>query len=110
MFTLSPDGTMIIYRITVNNITDVFASHIHLAPAGVNGGVVVPLFTGAKPGVFSGVLAEGAITAANLGGPLLGMPLRSLLAEMEAGNTYVNVHTTAHPGGEIRGQIMITVP
>jgi hypothetical protein len=24
---------------------------------------------------------------------------------MEAGNTYVNVHTVAHPPGEIRGQI-----
>jgi hypothetical protein len=28
-----------------------------------------------------------------------------LVADIKAGNAYVNVHTTAHPGGEIRGQI-----
>jgi hypothetical protein len=28
-----------------------------------------------------------------------------LIEEIKAGNTYVNVHTTQHPGGEIRGQI-----
>lgn len=110
VFTLSPDGMSITYRVTVSNINDVFASHIHMAPAGVNGPVVVPLFAGAKPGPFTGILAEGTITAANLSGPLLGMPLESLLTAIKAGNTYVNVHTTAHPGGEIRGQIMVVMP
>jgi hypothetical protein len=28
-----------------------------------------------------------------------------LVAEIDSGNTYVNVHTNAFPGGEIRGQI-----
>jgi hypothetical protein len=34
-----------------------------------------------------------------------GKTLDDLLEQMRAGNTYVNVHTKAHPGGEIRGQI-----
>jgi hypothetical protein len=31
--------------------------------------------------------------------------LEGLLAKMEAGMTYVNVHTLQFPGGEIRGQV-----
>lgn len=31
--------------------------------------------------------------------------LDDLIAQMKAGNTYSNIHTGAHPGGEIRGQI-----
>ncbi|MDO8578369.1 MAG: CHRD domain-containing protein [Dehalococcoidales bacterium] len=57
------------------------------------------------PGTFNGVLAEGTITAANLVGPLAGMDFSDLITAMEAGNAYVNIPTSAHPGGEIRGQI-----
>jgi hypothetical protein len=35
----------------------------------------------------------------------LGQPLSALIDQIEAGNTYVNVHTSAHTGGEIRGQL-----
>lgn len=31
--------------------------------------------------------------------------LEDLLAAMEAGNTYVNVHSMENPGGEVRGQL-----
>ena len=110
VFQLSKDGTELSYRLIVANIEDVLQSHIHLAPAGVNGPVVVWLYPSAPPaqlipGRFNGVLAEGTITAADLVGPLVGMDLSDLIAAMEAGNTYVNLHTTQYPGGEIRGQI-----
>jgi hypothetical protein len=110
IFQLSKDGTALSYMLTVADIDDIRQSHIHLAPTGVNGSVVVWLYPSAPPavlipGVFNGVLAQGTIVAADLVGPLAGQPLSSLLAAMEAGNTYVNVHTTAYPPGEIRGQI-----
>ena len=105
IFHLSKDGETLEYKLIAANIENVLASHIHLAPSGVNGPIVAFLYVGPIPGRFDGVLARGTITAANLVGPLAGQPLSALIAAMEAGNTYVNVHTTQYPGGEIRGQI-----
>lgn len=105
IFHVSKDGTTISFKLIVANLEDVVAAHIHVAPAGENGPIVVPLENGLVPGTSNGVLAEGTFTAADLTGPLAGQSLADLLADVEAGNTYVNVHTTANPGGEIRGQI-----
>jgi hypothetical protein len=63
-----------------------------------------------------GTLAEGTITAADAGNACGWTDLASVLAAIESGNTYVNVHTNDgvappntgpgdFPGGEIRGQI-----
>ncbi|MRX42298.1 CHRD domain-containing protein [Agromyces kandeliae] len=118
IFQLSADGTELDYRLIVANLENPIAAHIHLAPEGTNGAVVTFLY-GPMPagaGRTSGVIATGTITAANLIGPLAGASLADLVAEIEAGNTYVNVHTNdgeppanTGPGdlasGEIRGQI-----
>lgn len=110
IFTLSKDGSSISYKLIVANIENVTQAHIHLGAFGVNGPVVAWLYPPGPPatlipGRFDGVLAEGAITAEDLVGPLVGQSLEDLVAEMNAGNTYVNVHTSQHPGGEVRGQI-----
>lgn len=117
-FDVSDDGTSISYKLIATNITNVVAAHIHIAPAGTNGGVVVFLFGPAAPGGgrSDGVLAEGTFTAADLINALAGQPLSALIDAMQAGNAYVNVHTNDgvpptdtgpgdFPGGEIRGQI-----
>lgn len=109
-FVLSDDGSSLSFTVEVEALEDTTMAHIHLAPAGENGPPVVWLHTqeGAPelvPGVFSGTLASGTITADDLVGPLEGATLDDLVAELVAGNTYVNVHTDAHPPGEIRGQI-----
>lgn len=110
IFKLSNDGEMLYYKLIVANIEDVRMSHIHLAPEGANGPIVVWLYPSGPPPVLiegstNGVLAEGVITEESLGGSLAGQPLSVLIDAMKAGNAYVNVHTLAHPGGEIRGQI-----
>ena len=118
VMTVSADGQSISYKLMASNIDNIVASHIHVGPIGSPGPVVVFLYGNAAAGGgrHNGILAEGEFTAANLVGPLAGQPLSALLAQMDAGNTYVNVHTNDgvpppgtgpgdFPGGEIRGQI-----
>ncbi|MGH2418604.1 MAG: CHRD domain-containing protein, partial [Candidatus Limnocylindria bacterium] len=101
IFHLSPDGTELSYQVMASNIHNVHMAHIHLAPQGVNGGIVVWLFpsTAVGPpgplgaGRQDGVLMTGTITAANLTGSLLGQSLSALVDQIVAGNAYVNVHT-----------------
>lgn len=109
LFSVNPDGSLH-YKLIVANLEDTLQAHIHLAPIGQNGSVVAFLYPSGPPpqlipGRFSGVLAEGDITDADLRGPLLGQTVADLIANIEAGNAYVNVHTVDNPGGEIRGQI-----
>jgi len=118
-FEVSADGQSITFTVTVNNITNVIMGHIHIGPKGANGDIVLPLVPPASPGSGprSGVIGQGTATAAQLTGPLQGKTMADLIAQIDAGNAYVNVHTasgaspaTSQPGdipaGEIRGQIM----
>jgi hypothetical protein len=110
IFRVVDGGAAIEYRLIVANIENVTMAHIHLAPAGQNGGVVVWLYPSAPPaqlipGRFNGVLATGTITEANLVGALAGQPLSALIDYLASEGAYVNVHTSQFPPGEIRGQI-----
>ena len=110
IFQVNSDGTAISYKLIVANIENVMQAHIHLAPAGTNGSIVAWLYPAAPPaqlipGRTQGILGEGEITASSLVGPLSGSPLSALLDAMRNGGTYVNVHTSQFPPGEIRGQI-----
>jgi len=81
--------------------------HIHNAPPGVNGPIVVDLgFLGTIDdiGTLGFKLAvEGAQFGGTQGG--LNSDTATNIANLLAGNMYVNVHTTTAGGGEIRGQI-----
>ncbi len=100
-------GDSVRFRIVANGIQHVTGAHIHLGVAGANGPVVVSLFHPAEPtGTVNGTLVTGTFTASDLAGPLAGKTLTDLLADMSADSTYVNVHTTENPAGEIRGPVM----
>jgi hypothetical protein len=102
-------GTTVRYRIEVENIQNAVFAHIHVGGVDVAGPIIVTLFeAGGTPQSFTarGVLVEDTFTQADIQ-PQQGIAtLDQLLAAMEAGNTYVNVHTTQNPPGEIRGQIV----
>lgn len=65
------------------------AAHIHEGATGKNGPVIVPLV---KEGDTYKVPAGAKLTEAQM-------------ASFKAGNLYINVHSAANPGGEIRGQL-----
>ena len=75
--------------ITTTGITAT-AAHIHMAAAGKNGGVIVPMV---KMGDSGWGFAPDAKMNADQ------------MKAFKAGETYVNVHSAANPGGEIRGQL-----
>ncbi|HEX2152715.1 MAG TPA: CHRD domain-containing protein [Acidimicrobiia bacterium] len=108
--TLSEDETSLDYRLYANGLDDITMAHIHVGAADENGPVAVFLFGPADPPVASdGLLAEGTITEADLI-PTDGVfdgTMGQLVEMIRSGDTYVNVHTTANPSGEIRGQLQL---
>jgi len=89
---LNPTTNQISGFVMTTGITATVA-HIHLGAAGVAGGVIVPLTeTPAGSGVW--VVPAGQLLTADQ------------VASFNAGDLYFNVHSSANPGGEIRGQIL----
>jgi CHRD domain len=75
--------------VTVSGVSPT-AAHIHEAPAGTNGPIVIPLV---KTGDNVWTVPEGAkMTDAQFD-------------SYKAGNLYYNVHSATYKGGELRGQI-----
>ena len=100
--TVTPNGVR--YTLVVNNAVAVVAAHIHCAPVGAAGPVGVTLFAGA-PVTMNGVLAQGPILGPDGPNGCGWDTLDDVIAAMESGDTYVNVHTLANLAGEIRGQL-----
>ncbi|HEX4520375.1 MAG TPA: CHRD domain-containing protein [Gaiellaceae bacterium] len=88
-FNATLTGTSLKWKLSFSHLTGkATAAHIHLGAFGKSGPVVVPLCGPCKPNATGTV----KITA-------------KLAYEMLHGQTYVNVHTTKNPNGEIRGQV-----
>jgi CHRD domain len=87
---VNPSAMAMTYRVTYAGLSGpATAGHIHgPAPAGQNAGVKVPFPSVAQSPVTGG----GMLTAEQY-------------ADLKAGRYYVNIHTAANPGGEIRGQL-----
>ena len=93
------DGT-IEFKTQINNRNhETFvAGHIHQAPVGVAGSIVVPLFVAPAPSTSARHIKQSGFATPNAG-----TTGAALCANPSA--YYVNYHTTAFPGGAIRGQL-----
>jgi hypothetical protein len=101
------------FELTFSGLTGApVVAHIHIGQRGVAGGVTIFFCGGggrpACPADTSGTVT-GTITAADVMAlPAQGIAagdLAAVLRAMRRGDTYANMHTAAHGGGEIRGQI-----
>lgn len=92
--TYDDDTNILDFSLTFTDlVAGTTAAHLHTAAAGVNGPVAIAL-VGFPLGVTAGAYANSyVLTAAQE---------TNLLAD----NIYINVHTTANSGGEIRGQLV----
>jgi len=80
------------WKLTYSGLTGrATAAHIHLGKPGVSGNVIVPL---CAVNCHSGMTGSATISS-------------TVVAALEAGKTYVNVHTAKNPAGEIRGQVKV---
>lgn len=88
--TLDDTTNLLSWVVTYQNLTGpVTAAHIHNAPVGVNGPIVIPFGSAPFPNPITGSQVISSL----------------LVSQLFAGNLYVNLHTAAFPAGEIRGQI-----
>jgi hypothetical protein len=117
------DDSSITYTLSYKNLsTPVTQAHIHIGATKITGGISVffctnlgngPAGTPACPNdsTNSGTVSH-TVTAADVVGPAgQGVPpgdMARVVQAIASGVTYANVHTTAHPAGEIRGQIRST--
>lgn len=96
LFRLSPSEGLVCFHVVVNGESQpILAMHIHQAPAGTAGPVVVPLITPTANG--SAQESKGCVAA----DPSL---IRQIIAS--PAQFYVNVHTKAFPAGAARGQLV----
>lgn len=87
--TLDKATKMLTWEITYSGLSgDAKAAHFHgPAAAGANAGVALPIPVGPSPMKGSATLTDAQ------------------MADLEAGKWYINIHTAAHGGGEVRGQV-----
>lgn len=89
---LNKDTNLLRWKVNFSGLTGpATAAHFHgPAAVGANAGVVLPW--------------KGPITSPLEGNATL-TPAQA--ADLMAGNWYANIHTAAHPGGEVRGQMTV---
>ena len=96
------------YRVDVYNLpVGATASHIHAGAAGVAGPVVIN-FTVPAGGISNDFGLSGTFSCTDVvNRPAQGInSCEDFEQTMMLNNAYVNVHSTANPGGEIRGQLV----
>ena len=103
-FTVAADRSNVSYVLSVKSLEDLTVARLHQGKAGQVGSSIATLYPGpAKSGAFTGLLKTGSLTASAFTGPLAGKTMSDLVTLLNAGSVYVNIGTSAHRSGELRG-------
>jgi len=103
---VAADGASVRYVLSVSKISNLTLARLREGKAGASGTTILTIYGGpTRSDVFSGVVTQGSFTAEDFVGPLRGKSLADFVALVRAGSVYLNVGTTAHVLGEIRGQV-----
>ncbi len=105
--------TSVRVHVKVSDPTNIVATHFHCGKPGENGPIVFGLIS-PGPLMLEGNTIRGTLTNANANPaancvPLIGRPVNNIAAlalAMREGLVYLNIHTSAFPAGEIRGQML----
>jgi len=106
-FSLNTEKTEIEIQLHVNDGVRITQSHIHCAPAGVNGPIVVFLagLHAAGLDIDGKWVSNATIKDTSIVNTACGATVSELAMSMRSGNTYANVHSFDHLSGVVRGQI-----
>src|SRR5436189_5185471 len=100
-------GNTVTWKVDVDApIDSLIAGHIHRRAADSVAGNVRVDFTLGERVWAAGTTGPGITGTAAQGSTTLDAPADSMLAVIRAGRSYVNLHTRAHTGGEIRGTLV----
>ncbi|MGE5863192.1 MAG: CHRD domain-containing protein [Nitrososphaerales archaeon] len=126
-FELLNDNKTLHYQVNILDVPEITGIHIHKAKLSENGDILVDIYN-TKENIFknqnttkiseiesssitingnnqNSFATSGTINNLDLQGPLKGKNIFDLIALIENGDTYVNVHSKSNPDGEIRAQI-----
>lgn len=102
--TVSVDPALgqIVVTVNVSGLSDITEAHLHVGPPGADGPIIFPLSSGpfTSPLVVT-LTTSNLVPASAQGIDTIGDAIQAI----QSGRTYVNVHTTAFPDGELRGQV-----
>ena len=104
--TIDPAATQLAVQVNVSGLSNVTAAHIHVGSANVAGPIIFPLATAFTSPLVKTLTAADLTPQASVGAS----SFSDAVARLFEGNAYVNVHTAANPGGEIRGQLGLDRP
>jgi hypothetical protein len=94
-------GESLAHLTVAHNLESAVAAHIHVGDPGENGPVVTFLYGPTGGEDIDGILSMGSVGDDDL----VAGTLDDLIDVLRGGFAYVNAHTEANPGGEIRGQV-----
>ncbi len=89
-FALSKHNGKLLIRVVADGLSGaIMGAHLHMGAIGMSGGVVADL--------TSDIMGNTIVASVDP---------TTFLADLLAGNIYINLHTAANPNGEIRGQLL----